>query len=210
MWLSGLRSFVAARLALLDLRLAARARLDGCVKLAESDEHFLAQATVDGDQVRQQADEQRLDAGDEKRRGEDERLDVTAVLALRPMEDEPSAEHEAGQQHQHADGEEGLQRLVESVDAEDRRRGLAQVRTDAAVEAGGPRRRIRADSHRLHAEVAVARLDDRLQRVGEGVEDVDLQRRLAGEGPEATRDVGDVNARDETDGPASGALQQAL
>src|SRR5580765_3675241 len=45
------------------------------VESAEADEHFFAQTAVHGDQVREQADEQRLEAGDEKHGSQDERLD---------------------------------------------------------------------------------------------------------------------------------------
>ncbi len=137
-------------------------------------------------------------------------LHVAAAVAGDPGDEEAAPGHERGQEQQEPDGEEHPQRLVLGVDAEDRDRVAPDV---------GPHRREQARLARLlvgpgwdvvDGHEQLARLDDRLERVGELRDDRHLHRGLAVVGAEAGRGVGHRRLRRLPHDPGAETLQRLL
>src|SRR5438093_3524467 len=168
-FLSGSR----ARVSLLPVRLA---------HLLQSDQHFFAKPPIDGDQIGNEADEHRLKADDEENRGEDQRLHMPAAITLEEVPEEAQTDRSAHQNEQRPEEKERLQRLVDRVDPKDRGDRLPQIGAHAAIQPRGTRRWIRTHRDGLDAEVTVAGLNQGFQRVRERIEDINLRRRVAGQG----------------------------
>ncbi len=102
------------------------------------------------------------------------------------------------------------QRLVERVDAEDRDPVAADVRPHRREQARLARLRVGPDRDVVDGDQHLARLDDRLERVGELGDDLDLDRRLAVVGAEARGGVGDAGVGRAPHDRAAPALEQLL
>ena len=112
-----------------------------------------------------------------------------------------------------ADGgghQEQPQRLVERVDAEDRDPVAADVGGRRGEQARLARLRVGADRDVVDRHEHLARLDDRLERVGELGDDLDLQRGLAVVGAEAGGGVGHVGVGGAPHDRAAPALEHLL
>ena len=107
-------------------------------------------------------------------------------------------------------GHEHLQRLVQRVDAEDRDPVAADVGPHRREQARLAQLRVRPDRHVVDRDGHLARLDDRLERVGELRHDLQRQRRLAVVGAEARRRVGHVGLRGLAHDPRAEPLQHLL
>ena len=105
-----------------------------------------------------------------------------------------SPDHRADERGDHRRGQEHAQRLVERVDAEDRDRVAPDVGPHRREQARLARLLVRPDRDVVDGHQHLARLDDRLERVGELRDHLHLQRRLAVVGAEARGGVRHVGA----------------
>ena len=106
---------------------------------------------------------------------------------------------------------EHAQRLVLRVDAEDRERGVAtDVSRHRREQPRLARLGVGLDRHVVDGDQQLARLDDRLQRVGELRDRLHLQGRFAVVGPEARGGVRYLGARRLAHHPGAQPLQPAL
>ena len=151
---------------------------------------------------------EQLHGGDEEDGAEDQRLDVAAAVAV---EDPVDQERQPGRQRQQEDdgagGGEGAQRLVAGVDPQDRRAVAAHVGAGRVEQPRLAGLRIGPDRHLVDRDQHLAGLDQALQRVGEVVDDRELQGGLAVVGAEAGGGVGDRGPREPPHDPAAQPLQ---
>ena len=108
-----------------------------------------------------------------------------------------------GHRHDRGGDEEHPHRLVQGVDAEDRAGVAPHVRPHRREQPRLARLLVRPDRHVVDRHEHLARLDDRLERVGELGDDLHLQRGLAVVGAEARGRVRHGGARG---APATTAL----
>ena len=150
----------------------------------------------------------------EQHRAEDQRLHVAGAVALDVGDEEADPRDQRGRRTAgRAIVMKTLQRLVLRVDARDRDRVAAHVRGHRREQARLARLRVRPDRDVVGRDEQLARLDDRLERVGVLRDDRDLDRRLAVVRAEAGRRVGHVGVRglahDPRAEPSAGASSAA-
>ena len=195
---------------------AARARLvvrglDAEVQLHAP--HALEDALLEharaGQDVAHDAERGELHGDDEQRRAEDQRLDVAAAVAAEKNQRKRAQIH-GPERVTRGHHEEQPQRLVERVDAEDRHAVAAHVGPHRREQARLARLRVGPDRDVVDGHQHLARLDDRLERVGELGDHLHLQRGLAVVGAEAGGGVGHVGVRRAPHDRAAPALEPLL
>src|SRR5688572_9063103 len=163
-----------------------------------------------GEQVAEHAERRQHHRCVEQHRAEDQRLHVAAAVARQPEVREAAPHDRRDEPDQDRRGHEHPQRLVHRVDPEDR---------DAVAADVGPHRReqprlaqllVRADRDVVDRDGHLARLDDRLERVGELRDDLHRQRRLAVVGAEAGGRVGHRGLGGLAHDPGAEPLQRLL
>lgn len=91
---------------------------------------------------------------------------MTAALPLEVKHQEPDHKRQPGQDDDRPGGEEHPQRAVHGVRTDDGRRGMLEVVAHAGHQPGGSDGGVGAHRHGDHFGLAVAGLDERLERVG--------------------------------------------
>ncbi len=135
---------------------------------------------------------------------------------MRPLRPTSEQQHPADDQRRthrkrrQAEVKEGHQRLVDEEGPRNRLHRPPHIIVHRPQQPRRPRLAIHADRHRSDRNFRQARLDDGLQRVGVGVEDVDLQRRRPRDRPETARRVMDVGLRRHAHDLGAQPLQLAL
>ena len=126
------------------------------------------------------------------------------------VEEEAGPDDRGDQPDDHRGRGEHPQRLVQRVDAEDRGGVAPHVGPHRGEQARLARLGVRPDLDVVDGHEHLARLDDRLQRVGELGDHLHLQRGLAVVGAEARGGVGDGGARGAADHGAAQVLELLL
>ena len=141
----------------------------------------------------------------------DQQLHVARPAAVGDeVDDEVDEEGDGDQPEQGRASPEHLQRLMLGVDAEDRQAVAPDVGGHRGKQARLAGLRVRRDRHVGHGRVHLARLDQRLQRVGELGDRLDGQGRLAVVGTKARGGVGHRRVRGLAHDPGAGLLQPLL
>jgi hypothetical protein len=153
-----------------------------------------------------------LDADHDQDHGHDQRLHVPGRRVVGEVEVEEAGEQREPDQHRHgARAQEDPERVVEHHDAGD---ALERAQDIADIAAEQPRRspwlRVDSNRHRHDAEPGLARLEDRLQGVGESREDVELERSQPRDGAEAGGGIAHRGPRQPPHDPRAEPLQQLL
>ena len=112
--------------------------------------------------------------------------------------------------HHDRSAPEHPQRLILGIDPEDRQPVAADIGRDRREKSGVAGLGVGADRDVVEGDRELARLDDRLQGVGEPRDDLHLQRGLAVVGPKARGRVGDLGGRRPAHDPRAEALEPAL
>ena len=127
-----------------------------------------------------------------------------------PVDEERQPRQHGGAEHHRRQHREHEQRLVAGVDAEQRGRVAPHVGRHRAEQARLAGLLVGADGDVGHRHQALARLDERLERVGELRHDGQRQRRLAVVGPEARGGVGHRRVGGPPQHPAAQPLEPLL
>ncbi len=152
---------------------------------AHSLEGLLRHHPLCGEQVADHPQREQHDGRDEQHRAEDQRLHVTLAAAVGVGDDEANPDRERDHTDQRGKAPEHAQRLVLGVDSEDRDGVAPHIGAHRGEQARLARLRVGADRDVIDRDELLARLDDRLQRVGELRDDEQLDRRLAVVGAKA-------------------------
>lgn len=172
--------------------------------------NILKETAVDGDEIGDKSKNEELDAGDHEDGGKDETGEVRAGLACDEEKEKKPAEHEekARGERNGAENREKPEGFIDDKNAEDGENGTLDVGGNAAEQTGGTEKGVCADGDGNDAHIALARLDDGLQRIGVLVEDIDLESGLTADGTKTTGGVGDLGGAGKTDDAAAELLEK--
>jgi hypothetical protein len=126
------------------------------------------------------------------------------------QDQEADEQRRPGQPDDQRPAPEQLERLVLGPHPEDRQRVAAHVGAHGGEQPGVARLRVGPDRHVVDGDLELARLDDRLERVGELGDDVNLERGLTVVGPEPGGRVGNAGRRGVAHHPRTESLEQLL
>jgi len=139
----------------------------------------LQQLPVGSDEIADDSHHEQEQARDDAQGTEDHGLYVTLSVVFEQVPQKARASDYPGEREDRAEESKELQRLVDNENTKDRGERTLHIARDAFHQSRWPQVCIGADRNRDDPHVALASLDDRLERVGVGIEHVQPHRRLA-------------------------------
>ena len=173
-------------------------------------EGLLRHHALRGEQVADHPQREQHDGRDEQHGAEDQRLHVALAVAFDVGDREAHPHGDRRHADQGGQAPEHAQRLVLGVDAKDRHGVAPHVGAHRREQARLARLGVGADRDVVDRHEQLARLDDRLQRVGELGDHEHLDRRLAVVGAKSGRRVRDRGGGGLSHDPRAQSLQRLL
>src|SRR3954463_3428093 len=177
---------------------------------ANAVQQILQQFAIGGNHIREQPDEDDLEADNHQHCHHHQRSKMLVRVALKEVVHEPQEPRDSDTKDREPDIRKHLERFVHRIDAYDRRRRSLDVREQRIEQARLARPRVGLHRHVRNRHALLAGLNDRLERIGELRHDRHFQRGLARIRAETAGRVRDARIRHLPDDPAPELLKLSL